>query len=195
MEKTLFLEPGAIYHIYNRGTNKQTIFLNKKDYNHFLYLWEKYTEPVSESFAFCLLPNHFHFMIRIKEMADLLQLPKVAELNENEIKYYLSRQFSNLFNAYSRYFNVKYQRDGKVFKERFKRKEVLTDAYFTKLIEYIHTNPEKHRLVEDFKDYEYSSFWMHLLDAPTRLKRNEVIEWYGSKSQYLNSHATYEVVV
>ena len=47
MEKTLFLESGSVYHIYNRGTNKQTIFLTKKDYNHFLSLWEKYIESVA----------------------------------------------------------------------------------------------------------------------------------------------------
>lgn len=194
MEKTIFLEPGAVYHIYNRGINKQTIFFNTSDYNRFMSLWEKYTEPIAYSYAFCIMPNHFHFMIRIKELTDLRQLPKVVELGESDIKYYISRQFSNLFNAYSRYFNLKYERDGKVFKERFKRKEVLTDAYFTKLIEYIHTNPVKHGIVDDFKYYEYSSFWMHLRDEPTRLRRDEVIELYGSKTQYLNSHATYEVV-
>ncbi|HRH58760.1 MAG TPA: transposase [Chitinophagales bacterium] len=194
MEKTLFLESGSVYHIYNRGTNKQTIFITKKDYNHFLSLWEKHIEPVADTFAFCLLPNHFHFMVKIKEITDLTQLPKAAELNESDIKYYLSRQFSNLFNAYSRYFNLKYERDGKVFRERFKRKEVLTEEYFTKLIEYIHTNPVKHGITDNYKDYEYSSFWIHVLDTPTRLKRDEIIKWYGSKSRYINSHDTYEVV-
>lgn len=194
MEKTIFLEPDCVYHIYNRGTNKQTIFLSKKDYNHFLFLWEKHIESVADIFAFCLLPNHFHFMVKIKNIKDLRQLPKIAELNESDVKYYLSRQFSNLFNAYSRYFNLKYERDGKVFRERFKRKEVLTDEYFTKLIEYIHTNPVKHGITDNYKDYEYSSFWIHVLDTPTRLKRDEILKWYGSKSRYINSHDTYEVM-
>ncbi len=117
------------------------------------------------------------------------------DIDNERITYRVSNSISNLFNAYSRYFNIKYDRSGKVFTERFKRKPILADAYFSKLIDYIHKNPEKHELVDDFRDYAYSSYWLHLIDQPTRLKVKEVLDWFGGRDEYVNFHAdTYEVI-
>ena len=108
-------------------------------------------------------------MIKVKKMDELRKIPKLANMEEKMIKYYLSRQFSNLFNAYSKYFNIKYNRVGKLFCERFKRKEITTDEYFNTLIEYIHTNPEKHGITDDYRDYEFSSYQKYRLSQLRRL--------------------------
>ncbi len=193
MEKTTFLGFENLYHVYNRGTNKQTIFFDKKDYERFLFLWEKYTDSIIDTYAYCLLPNHFHFLIKIKPESEIKKTKKVENIDNEQLKYFLSKQLSNLFNAYSKYFNIKYERVGKVFCERFKRKEITSDAYFTILVQYIHRNPQKHGITEDFKDYEYSSYWLHLLDQRTRLKNQEILNWFGSKKEYELLHSTYEV--
>ena len=67
MQKTIPLEPGVCYHIYNRGINGETIFREERNYAHFLNLYARHIEPVAETFAYCLLCNHFHLLVRIKE--------------------------------------------------------------------------------------------------------------------------------
>lgn len=67
MSKTLAIEQGKIYHIYNRGINSTNIFCHPDDYNYFLKLYEKFINPIADTFAWVLMPNHFHFSVRIKE--------------------------------------------------------------------------------------------------------------------------------
>ena len=54
------------YHIYNRGTNRENIFIEERNYQHFLKLYGHYITPVAETFAYCLLRNHFHVLVKIK---------------------------------------------------------------------------------------------------------------------------------
>ena len=79
------LHPGVIYHIYNRGVNGETIFKENRNYEYFVNLYVKHIQPVAETYAFCLLPNHFHILGEIKDLSGLKPV---------------SQFFSNLFNAY-----------------------------------------------------------------------------------------------
>lgn len=67
MEKQDFLEKGYFYHIYNRGNNKENLFLEEDNYVYFLNLISKYLLPVSDTYSYCLLKNHFHILLKIKE--------------------------------------------------------------------------------------------------------------------------------
>ena len=62
------LQPGQYYHIYNRGINGEPLFREERNHRHFLKLWAKYIEPLADTYAYCLLNNHFHFLVRIKEL-------------------------------------------------------------------------------------------------------------------------------
>lgn len=162
METTIFLEGETFYHIFNRGVNKDNIFRAESDYDRFFSLWEKYIDPIAETYAYCLLSNHFHYLLKIKNVNDLRKIPAVSHLTDDQIALFLSHQFSNFFNAYAKYFNIKYGRVGKLFCARFKRKEIDSVEYFNAVLEYIHLNPQKHRLVDDYKEYEYSSYGVNL---------------------------------
>jgi len=98
------------------------------------------------------------------------------------------KSFSNLFNAYAKAFNKKYGRTGKLFEERFKRKKIDDEFYLTEIVYYIHANPQKHGLLEDFRKYKYSSFNGILSDKPTALNRKEVLDWFGGVSSYKDCH-------
>ena len=100
------LVPGVVYHIYNRGNNGEDIFIEARNYDYFMKLYEKYITPVAETYAYCLLRNHFHLMVRIK---DLPGFQNLAGLNAGLKPKPIYQYFSNFFNAYTKAINKTYQ--------------------------------------------------------------------------------------
>jgi putative transposase len=178
------------YHIYNRGVNYEDIFIEERNYSYFLQLYAKYVEPVAMTYAYCLLKNHFHVLIKVKT-EDEIQTLRVSEtlrvLPQVKIKD-PSSQFSDLFNAYAKAINKANQRAGSLFQHPYGRIPVTSDAQFTTAIRYIHQNPQKHKFVEDFREWKYSSYHAFLSDLPTHLQRDAVLNWFGGKTQYLKLH-------
>lgn len=176
LRKTMYkdpLEPGYKYHIYNRGNNTETIFKEEANYTYFLYLWKKYVVPVIDTYCYNLLPNHFHFLIETLEKAHAAAI---------------TQSLSNCFNAYSKSINKAYTRNGSLFQERFGRKKITDDFYFTQVIFYIHSNAEKHGLVTNFQNYPHSSYQSLLSPKPTLLCRDRVFEWFGGRQEFIDFH-------
>jgi REP element-mobilizing transposase RayT len=190
MQKTVPLEPGHYYHIYNRGNNREDIFREEQNYSYFLKLYAKHIEPVAEAFAYCLLKNHFHLSVRIKTSIYEEQTSRVSKTREVSSGD-PSQSFSNFFNAYAKAFNKTYNRTGRLFQERFGRILVTSDRYFVALIRYIHRNPQKHGFVTDFRDWPYSSYHAHLSANTTRLKRDEVLSWFDGKEGFAKIHESH----
>lgn len=185
------LEPivhGNYYHIYNRGNNGNDVFFENENYNYFLRLYAKYIEPIAETYAWCLLKNHFHLLVRIKELSEI----KVEELTysatEKPKVIDPSRQFSHLFNAYTQALNKRYNRTGSIFERTFERKIVTSEHYFQQLIFYIHNNPVHHGFVEHINLYPWSSYETILTEKKTKLKRKEVIAMYGDLENFIYFH-------
>ena len=172
------LVPERYYHIYNRGINGEIIFKKDSHYKIFLDKFAFHVVPFIDIFAYCLMSNHFHFLIRIK--SEEVIKPEIALKYPGKkiesFEKFLSSQFAHLFNGYTQIVN-KDNRTGGLFESPFRRKEVKSEAYFSNLITYIHQDPQIHGFVDDFKDYSYSSYWSHLLKRQTKLKRDEVINW------------------
>ena len=177
------LQPGQYYHIYNRGNNREDLFREERNYRYFLQLCTRHVHPIADMFAYCLMRNHFHLLLRIKE-----QTSQVSKTCEVLTPRKVSQHFSNLFNAYTKAINKAYGRSGSLFEERFGRITVTADAYFTNLIFYIHFNPQKHGFVDDFRAWPWSSY--HTLSAAgaTELNRGEVLGWYGGARQFAEFH-------
>ncbi len=173
------------YHIYNRGNNRENLFKEERNYRHFLRLYAKHIEPVADTFAYCLLPNHFHLLVRVKgedeieALCKTLKVSKTFRVSGATKVLKPSQQFSNLFNAYTKAVNNAYHRTGSLFEHPFGRILVDSDAYFIQLITYIHQNPQRHGLIDDFRDWPYSSYSALFSTQATRLKREAVIEWFG----------------
>ena len=185
MQSTLLLEPGHYYHIYNRGNNRENIFIEERNYQHFLRLYVKYLEPVTETFAYCLMPNHFHLLVRVKtERPDLDNPANLTPLTTSDVM----QQFANFFNAYAKAINKAYGRTGALFQKKFGRRLVTTDRYFTTLVHYIHQNPQKHGFVAHFREWPHSSYNALLGDQPTRLQRGQVLTWFGGAEALRQMH-------
>ncbi|MHB8860644.1 MAG: transposase [Minisyncoccota bacterium] len=210
MARTFMFAPGEFYHIYNRGTEKRNIFMSRSDRNRFLTLLylanqsdptdlklqgstllelvgQRTGTPLVEIVAYCLMPNHFHLLIR--------------ELEEGGISKFMQK----ITTGYTMYFNRKNDRNGSLFQGRFKATHVADDRYLRYLISYIHLNPIK--LIEPkwkevgisnkdhaeryLENYAYSSY----LDYLGKERREGVILAREALPEYFKSGTDFKAFV
>lgn len=172
------MEQDAFYHFYNRGNNRENIFREEENYTYFLTLLKRYLLPVAEFYSYCLLPNHFHFILRIK---DEKELPSDIQKGQKRV----TQPFSNFFNAYSKAFNKRYDRRGSLFQEHPKRIRIENSDYLRNLILYVNTNPDHHG-IGDYRSYPYSSYRALGTSGHTSLKRDEVHELFGGRENFIH---------
>jgi putative transposase len=191
------LEFGKYYHIFNRGNNREILFRKDGNYVYFLGLYNKYIPPVAKTYAYCLLPNHFHFLVQISTEEEQREHSRISKtykvLSEISKPFKVlspSNQFSNLFNAYAKAINKSYGRTGSLFQDRFRRKEISSDTYFANLIFYIHFNPQRHGVINDYRTYPFSSFSDLRTEGETFLERSHVLQWFGGKIEFEKFHQT-----
>ena len=164
--------PGEYFHIYNRGNAKERIFIEDQDFTFFLMRLKQNLFPNQEkgrsrlqflppdSFSvvcYCLMPNHFHFLIRQNT-----DLP-------------IGKLLLKLCTSYSMYFNKKYDRVGHIFQDQFKQVLVGDNEYLTWLSAYIHQNPKVAGLTNNIEKYAWSSYLNFIGERNDPLCRKEVI--------------------
>jgi putative transposase len=176
------LDPGCLYHIYNHAVGSDDLFRLDDNYHYFLRRYLHFITPVAETYAYCMMPNHIHFLIEVKER---IILPPNSRYNAQQ---FISKQFSNLFSSYSQAFNKQQNRMGNLFISNFKRKKVNTDEYITSLIRYIHFNPVHHGFVSNIRSWKFSSYNILNSEDETFLARDKVISWYGNIAEFRKAH-------
>ncbi len=175
------------YHVFNRGVAKMPIFNSSFDYKHFMNTFLYYhingpkprfsffrnkpielknNEKIVEVICYCLMPNHFHFLLRQKE--------------ENGITEFISK----LSNSYTRYFNVKNKRVGPLFQGEFKSVYVESNEQLLHLSRYIHLNPLIGYVTKDLKTYRWSSYPEYLGLAKDICSKEEVLGQFKSVKDY-----------
>lgn len=189
--KLVSLSFNGTYHIYNRAVGNEKLFLSDNDYRQFLKKYGRYILPVADTYAYCLLPNHFHFLLRTKDENEIdLRKPNLTGRNR-PVRFNssdLTQSFSNFFNSYAKSFNKVHNRLGNLFNRPFKRIHVDSESYFTLLVYYIHRNAIHHGYVNSFADWEYSSYKAFVSDKMTQLKTGEVLTWFGGRNEFVNFH-------
>jgi len=183
------LEPGNFYHIYNRGTNSCAIFKETTNYEHFLALYDKHISPVANTFAWVLMGNHFHLLVQIlpPNSAGFQNLQGLEGLKTDTNKR-INQQFSNLFNAYTKAFNKRYNRTGSLFEHTFRRKIINDKTYLKQVILYIHNNPVHHGFCDHPAEYPWSSYLSCISLKPTRLKRDTLMGWFDDEADFKYWH-------
>lgn len=191
------LLPGCYYHIYNRGNNSENIFIEEENYSYFLQKYTQHCFPVFDTYAYCLLKNHFHLFIRVRKVSELKKMIGQGMISRNIGQklcgkewspQLISHQLGNLFNGYTQAFNKKYDRTGTLFEKSFNRKKVDENGYFCNLVCYIHRNPQLHGLVENFRSYHYSSYLSYLSESKTHLNKTESFRQFGGYSNFKVVH-------
>jgi putative transposase len=177
-------EPDHFYHVYNRGNDRRDIFLMEENYTFFLKKWIAFLDDYVDVFTYCLMPNHFHFLIRV--MPGEILRNKARDKDTNSL---IVGQFKRLFSSYTLSFNKYFDRTGSLFQKRFKRVKVDSENYLLTLIHYIHHNPVHHRFSQEFSDWKYSSYSAIISDGPTNISRKEVLNFFGGKKAFLSFHS------
>ncbi|MFZ4621188.1 MAG: transposase [Bacteroidota bacterium] len=136
------LEEGKYYHLYNRSNNFEKLFRNHGNYEYFLNKFMVYLKPNVDVLAYCLMPTHFHFLIKVRENKEMQVQKKIGLL----------------LSSYTKAINKRHSRQGSLFQPHSKAKEVFDERYLLTLISYIHQNPIRSKLVARFSDWKYSSY-------------------------------------
>ena len=180
------MKPNTFYHIYNHANGDENLFRSEENYHYFLQQWAKYIEPVAGTYSYCLMPNHFHFLVKTQTLEVLQNLQGLQK--ERAVENQITQAFSNLFNSYSKAFNKLYDRRGSLFIPNFKRKEISNTKYLTTIVTYIHRNPVHHGIRNKVGDWPFCSYDAMLSSQSTLHRRKEVQTWYEDAKAYKSSH-------
>ena len=164
------LEKDNYYHIYNKGINGTDIYFTEENKYYFLQQLDKYLSQKISIYAYCLMDNHFHLVVRVDE-------------NEKMV----TQAFSNFFNSYAKSFNKQNDRTGSLFEKHFKRIKLESEEYLRNLIVYVHLNPKNHYDL-DFEKFKFSSYNSIVSNKETKIKSDEIIELFGDLDNFIFCH-------
>ena len=161
------------YHLYNRGNNRQAIFFQQENYLYFLRGVKKYILPTASLIAYCLMPTHYHMLVRV-------QTSEVLETSE-----VFSRAMQKFLISYTKAINKRFGRVGALFQGQFQAKPIKQYGHLLNLCVYIHANPVKDGLVADPADWLYLNYldWLGQRDG-TLVDREFIGEHFGSPAEY-----------
>ena len=206
LNKYEILSPGSTYHVYNRANGNEKMFVDADNYEFFLKQYQLYLGPFVDTFCYCLISNHFHLLIRVKEEKEILLhmhqnrqgfasaagrqnldgFPSSPTLQT--IEKIISNQFSKFFTSYSKSFNSTYNRKGSIFMKSFKRILVKDQKYLLKLVHYIHHNPVEARLCSSPEKWKYSSYPSIINGKNDLLNTKELIDWFDDLNGFKDFH-------
>ncbi len=187
-------EIGHLYHIYNQGNNRQKIFFEDRNYAFFLEKVKKHILPHCDIFAYCLMPNHFHLMVRVNTVVFKMDTEKNQERT-------LSNSIAIMLRSYTRAINIQEKTTGSLFRAKTKAvcltdplkiprdrmrtsKGLLINREFPEFqhpqlcFDYIHQNPVKSGLVQHAQDWIYSSAKIYILNSKDELVNRQLAMKY-----------------
>ena len=165
------------YHFYNRGNNRQAIFFEQDNYLYFLGGIKKYLVPVVKIIAYCLMPTHYHILVKIKQTSEVLKTSEVSKQVSHAMQKFLI--------SYTKAINKRFQRVGALFQGQFQAKPIKTYSHLLNLCIYAHSNPVKDGLVASPEDWIYSNYLEWLGQRDGQLVDKEFIqEHFGSPAEY-----------
>jgi len=180
MINTENFEFDSVYHIFSHVNGRELIYREETNYQFFLKQLDKYIIQIADIYAYCLLPNHFHLLLRFKHSENV---------DVEDEHQFLMKNFGNFLNSYAKAFNKKYNRKGALFLNAVKRKKITDEKYLLKVLHYIHNNPVNHGFTSEINLWKYSSYnsYLNILKA-SKLNRTEIMQYFESLEIFKNYH-------
>ena len=152
-----------------------------------------HTKEVLDIFAYSLLPNHFHVVVRVKPFASIVENFEIVKKKKfdpllSDISDFIMERFSNLLNSYTKSINKMYKRKGALFMDYLKRSRVEEESDFTAFVFYTHKNAVHHGYTATIGDWKHDAYHSLISDKPTKLLRDEVLNWFGGKEKFIEFH-------
>jgi putative transposase len=199
-------EEGCFYHVYNQsvGTGKELLFRFDGNCEDFLHKWDKYLKPYLDLYAYCLMGNHFHFLVYVKPIDSAIIASIERELTvhaanvlNGDIDYhlFLMDQFKRLLSSYVLKFNGQQKRHGSLLQDRIKRVKVPEKRVLDKCC-YIHHNPVHHRFQTEYAGWRYGSYDTYLDDRIASVVREKGLALFGAslsnRSKFIKYHQKFK---
>jgi len=201
------LIPGATYHVFNYAVGRDLFFISEDNYWFFLRKIKKWLLPIADFYAYSLILNHFHLVLRIKSTEDLSELfytqlkkrnfhRKYFGLDAGEkekliIRDLITEQFSHCFNSYAQAYNKVYKRRGALFRQSFRRTMLSSKTEIVNTICCIHNMPAADGLTKNTTGWKYSSYPEITGNRSSFLKIDEVTKIFGGIENLALSHANH----
>ncbi|MEO6232207.1 MAG: hypothetical protein ABJB11_00740 [Ferruginibacter sp.] len=195
--------PDCFYHVVFKSIDGLLLFNHEKDHCVFQDRFKKFLGDFVAIWSFCLIPNHTHFVLKIKSRESInLFLGKLAHqnltvsmkafiANQNEELLFnamIERQVNSFMVSYANYVNNKFNRKGGIFQKPFKRIKIEDESHLQQAIIYTNANAQKHDLVNDFKTYSFSSYPLIIANDHYFIDAKSVIEFFESKEKFIRLH-------
>ncbi|MBP8903908.1 MAG: hypothetical protein KBG43_04785 [Paludibacteraceae bacterium] len=205
MEK---LQPNCSYHIFNHANGFENIFTVDDNYRFYLDKYQQYILPIAETYTYCLLPNHFHLVVRIRrkevieevyrnfKSTNFSKVPNFGkvensgkvEITDNIIEQFISKQFANLFSCYTQSFNKVNKRRESLFLKNFRREPIENKAYFLNAVIYTHRNPVHHAFCDRYTDWSYTSFCEIKERNSQMIEVEKLLRMFGGRDSFIDLH-------
>ena len=191
--------PGSFYHIVSKSIDGILLFRTPPDFAVFKERFCKFNDIIFEIWSYCLLNNHSHFIVKTRSADECSAL--IHEQDEEAITLAMNdpgnellfgsvaeRQMNSFLASYANYYNNRYDRQGGIFQKPFKRLLVVDENHLQQAIIYVHANPQKHGLTDDFSQYSYSSYNEILSGGETIVAAEKVTGFFGSPALFRDLH-------
>ena len=211
------LIPNKVYHIFNHANGFENTFCSDENFRYFLAKYCLYISPIAETYAYCLMPNHFHIVVRIRsrkiiEKIILNRSSNISTLSnystssnyskvqnfgivknneiidDKTIELFLSKQFANLFSCYTQSFNKVFNRRGSLFIKNFKRVQIENKQYFFNAVVYTHRNPVHHGFCRHFYEWKHSSYNEIIEENSNIVEVKKLLLLFENKNNFINWH-------
>lgn len=195
--------PDKHYHVVFKSIDGILLFKEEADYAVFLERFYQFTNIVFDTWAYCLLNNHAHFIIKVKPLDIVIKniretaadkqtaaMKRLLTSNNNPSIFdeVMERQVNSFMVSFANYTKNKHQHHGGLFQKPFKRMAIDTDTYLQQAIIYVHANAVKHQLCKDYAKYRYSSYTCFTESSGNYYVTGELLSFFGGMAKFIELH-------
>ncbi|GAB2836479.1 transposase [Ferruginibacter profundus] len=194
---------GNHYHLVFKSIDGVLLFRDENDHTIFLERFQKFTAIAFYNWAYCLLNNHVHFIVKVKPLENIViaisktdQTKQTVAMKEllavqdkpETLDAMIERQVNSFMVSYANYTKNKYHHKGGLFQKPFKRIAIDSDAHLQMAIIYVHANVAKHKVFDNYKKYVHSSYTAIITNNNFYCASASVVQFFGGVEKFILLH-------